>query len=264
VSIGLGTYAYFWRSTASDGGAISLPDMLTETSRLGGSVFQICDYSPIEAMTRDELMNVRDQASSLGIALELGTRGVQPDHLAHYLELAKLLGCSLVRSMLHTADPHPSPALERELLAEILPDFEAAGVVIALETYEQVGCDELVRLMESVDSRSLGICFDPAQSIAALELPHEVIERTAPHVVSLHIKDFAFSRRAGGQGFTLTGIPLGDGQLDYQHLVETIQPDARGINQILEHWLPWQGTQEETAALESSWTTHGMDFLLSR
>jgi hypothetical protein len=45
--------------------------------------------------------------------------------------------------------------------------------------------------------------------VAELELPHEVVDRTAPYVKTVHIKGFAFTRQAGWVGFTLAGCPLG-------------------------------------------------------
>ena len=100
--------------------------------------------------------------------------------------------------------------------------------------------------MRQVDSPALGICLDPGNCVAALEPPTSTIERTAPYVRNLHVKDFAFSRRDGWVGFTFAGCPLGEGLLDYDFMIDTVRPDERGINQIIEHWLPWQGDSATT------------------
>jgi len=236
--------------------------MLQDARRLGATVFQICDYPPLEAMDRVDLTALREEAAGNGLRLEIGTRGVDVAHLRRYLSIAQHLDAGLVRSMVATADAVPALDAAAANLIEIMPEFETAGVQLSLETYEQVSCADLVALVARVGSSRLGICLDPANSIAALDLPADVIRLTAPFVTNVHVKDFAFARREGGQGFTVTGTRLGTGQLDYAGMIAAIDPGTRGVNLILEHWMPWQGDEASTVALEEEWTEHGMAFLL--
>ena len=80
----------------------------------------------------------------------------------------------------------------------------------------------------------------------------------------MHVKDFAFSRREGWVGFTYAGTKLGEGLLDYDAMAARICPNERGINQVIEHWLVWQGDSAATCAVEDEWTKHSIDFLRSR
>jgi sugar phosphate isomerase/epimerase len=262
--IGLSTYAFFWQHSSLAKHPLTLADMLQLTRDQDVDVFQICDYAPLLGYSATELRDLRALADDLGIRLELGTRGVLPDHLASFLDLAGTLGSSLVRSMINTAEHRPSLAEAESLLRTALPAYEAAGVTIALETYEQVQSRDLVALVESVASPSLGICLDPANSVAALENPIDVIDRCAPYVANIHVKDFAFTRRGGWVGFTLEGVPLGTGLLDYDHLLEAVRPDERGINQIIEHWLPLGDTIDGTIAAENDWNTSNLQYLRSK
>jgi sugar phosphate isomerase/epimerase len=262
--IGLGTYAYFWQHSSLAPHPLTLADMLQLSHDEGAEVFQICDYAPILAYSAAELRDLRSLADDLGIELELGTRGVLPDHLASFLRMAETLGAGVVRSMINTAEHQPTLTEAESLLRTALPAFESAGVTVALETYEQVRSSDLVSLVEAVASPSLGICLDPANSVAALEHPRDVIDRCAPYVANIHVKDFAFTRRGGWVGFTLEGAPLGTGLLDYDYLLETVKPAERGINQIVEHWLPLGETIEETIALENTWNTSNLQYLRSK
>ncbi|PRY66943.1 sugar phosphate isomerase/epimerase [Glaciihabitans tibetensis] len=262
--IGLGTYSFFWQHSSLVAEPLTLADMLRRTRELDVEVFQICDYPQLLDYSAAEARELRVVADGLGIQLELGTRGVQSDHLASYLSLAETLGATVVRSMINTADHKPSLDEAEGLLRTVLPSFEGAGVTVALETYEQVRSADLVALIEAVASPSLGICLDPANSVAALENPVEVIDRCAPYVANIHSKDFAFTRRGGWVGFTLEGVPLGTGLLDYDYLLEKVRPDERGINQIIEHWLPLGETIEDTIRLENSWNTSNLQYLRSK
>ena len=264
--VGLGTYCFFWQHQAvlPDGATASplgLPDMLRLSAELGAEVFQICDYAPLLSLSAGELRDLRALAADLALPLELGTRGVVPDHLASFLGLADTLGASLVRSMLYAPDSRPTLAEAERMLRVALPAFEAAGVTLTLETYEQVSSGELVGVVEQLGSDSLGICLDPANNVAGLENPRDVVERCAPYVRNIHVKDFRYVRLHGWVGFELSGAPLGEGLLDYDHLVRTVDPDTRGISRVLEHWVPWRGDLDEAIATERDWTTRNLAIL---
>lgn len=252
--IGTGSYAYFWRWSSRVDEPWSLAAQLADTAELGGAVFQICDYPPLLELDVAGLREVRRLADDLGLRLELGTKGVQCEHLARFLALADALGATLVRSMLFTPESRPTLAEADAELREVLPAYEAAGVTLALETYEQVATGDLVTLVETIGSDRLGICLDPANSVAALEHPADVVERCAPYTASIHVKDFAFTRRDGWVGFTLEGARFGEGLLDYDQLDRAVRPDERSITRIVEHWLPWQGDAATTIRMEDDWT----------
>ncbi|MDA5140287.1 TIM barrel protein [Streptomyces sp. AD681] len=263
MAYGISTYAYFWRISSRAPEPMGLPDMLRDTAELGGQVFQICDYTAIETYDRARLADLRDTAADLGLTLELGTRGIRPDHLLRYLDLAGELGVTLVRSMLNTADHRPDTTEAVALLKEAVPRYAAVGVTLGLETYEQVATDDLVSVVRAVDDPHLGIVLDPGNSVARLERPADVVAATAPYVVNIHVKDFAFTRRDGWVGFTYAGCPLGEGLLDYDAMIAAVGPGDRGINQIVEHWLPWQDEgYDATARLEHQWTQHSINTLL--
>ncbi|GAA1198982.1 TIM barrel protein [Streptomyces hebeiensis] len=263
MAYGLSTYCYFWRISARAPRPLTVEEMLRDARELGAEVFQICDYAPIETYDDTRLAAVRATAEDLGIALELGTRGIRPGHLATYLGLAEKLGARFVRSMLNTAEHRPGTAEATGLLRESVPRYAERGVTLGLETYEQVSTDDLLAVVRAVDDPHLGVVLDPGNCVARLEHPRAVVEATAPYVVNIHVKDFAFSRRDGWVGFTYAGCPLGEGLLDYAHMVHTVRPEQRGINQIAEHWLPWQDEGfETTARIEDQWTRHSINTLL--
>lgn len=262
--IGLSSYAFFWQLSDKVSEPLSIHDALRRTAELGVGLFQICDYAPLDSMSDDELAAVRRTADSLGITLELGTKGIRPEHLLRFLHIARILEANLLRTMFNVPGHAPDTDEATAIFTKILPAFEAAGVRIAVETYEQVPTARILDVIRRVDSPYLGICSDPANTVAALEMPREVIDAVAPYVLNMHIKDFAFSRKEGWVGFTYSGAPLGEGLLDYDYMAGKIQPAQRNINQIVEHWLPWQDSEAETIRLENQWTQQSLEFLRSK
>ncbi|MFV0461079.1 MAG: sugar phosphate isomerase/epimerase family protein [Actinomycetales bacterium] len=260
MAIGLSTYSLFWQWHETADKPMPLAGQLELTRKYGADLLQICDYPALDDLADRDLRQIATTAEGLGLGLELGTRGLHPDHLRSYLRLADVLGVRLVRSMVRADEAAHAP----QLLASAIADYERAGVALALETYEQVPTARLIQIVDEIDSPSLGICLDPGNCVAALETPRQTIDLVAHRVLNLHVKDFAFTRQQGWVGFTYAGAKLGQGQLDLEYLLAAVRPDERGINQIVEHWLVWQGDSATTRRVELEWTQHSVQVLQAR
>jgi len=256
-SIGLSTYSFFWQWHETAPRPLSLADIVAKTASWGVNLLQLCDHPALDRYDAAQAADLAAAGRDLGVSYELGTRGLDTAHLLHYLELAGHLDVTLVRSMVKREEIADAPGL----LAKVVPAYSDAGVTLALETYEQIPTGTLVDLVAGADSPYVGIVLDPGNSVAALETPRSTIDLTAPLVRNLHVKDFAFSRQAGWVGFTYAGARLGEGLLDYDYLVEQVRPYERGINQVVEHWLVWQGDSDTTCHLEDDWTLHNLAYL---
>lgn len=243
---------------------MGLPQMLEQCAEMDVKLFQICDFEAIVQMSDAGLAALRKQAEDFGIELELGTKGVSPDVLDRYLHIARQLNVSLLRSMFNSPTHRPTLDEAEALLRRALPEFEASGVRLCLETYEQVSSRDMMSVINRIDSPWLGVCLDPANCVAALEQPSDVINNTADRVFNLHVKDFHFTRQAGWVGFNLVGCPLGEGLLAYDEMIEKVRPKERGIHQIVEHWLPWETNAVTTSRLENQWTRHSLNYIRNR
>jgi len=271
--LGLSTYAYFWRMSDRVPSPMSLDDALRDAAAHDGvDLFQICDHLPLDTASDDRLAAIRALADELGLALEVGTRGTDPAHLARYLHIAQVLGATLVRSMWTSGDDQPDAAETERRLRQALPAYEAAGVTLALETYEVVATADLVAVVRAIGSDHLGICLDPANTVARLEQPADVVAMTAPYVVNWHVKDSGFTRSPGWVGFQYTGVRTGTGVLDHDAVRAAIDPDVRGINRVIEFWLPWQDASvgnsddpaQTTTRIEAEWTEHTIEYIRSK
>ena len=261
--IGLGTYAYFWQHSDRVPEPLSLVAALEDTRAQGVELFQICDYAPLETMSDAELRDAARAARELGVAIELGTKGIDPEHLSRFLRFAEVFDARLVRSMLYGPESRPSLAEAETWLRHAMDAYESADVTVALETYEQVPTSRLVEVVERVGSSHLGICLDPANVVAQLESPRTCVEQTAGFAKNVHVKDFAFARQPGWVGFTYSGAAMGTGLHDYDHLLAAVRPRERGINEIVEHWLQWQSDAETTIRTEREWTRITLEHLRS-
>lgn len=253
MKVGISTYAYRWELEKLPPAPETIIHLLEKTREAGGEVFQICDYEPIETFSEVELRKIRSKAEELNIELELGTQGVEFEHLKFYIDLAAFLEVRTIRSMVHSRRTKPDIKTAADWLRKLLPLLEKNKVTLALETYEPVQTKNLVELVEEISHPAVGICLDPANSLAELEVPDQVIERVLPYVTNVHLKDFIYQRKDRTIGFDLIGTPVGEGQLDLKFMLNQVKTLKRPLNGIIELWLPAQETMEQTLKVQDDW-----------
>lgn len=256
MRLGIGSYAYAW-SIGVPGHRPARPmtvfDLLAEAVRLGVRVIQVCDNLPLTSLTRGELDEFERRAVAAGVAVEVGMRGLQPDNVRTHLRLAERFHSPFVRLVVDGPGDEPAPAEVVARLRALLPEFQRAGVKVAVENHDRFKARTLVGILEQVGAEDAGICLDTVNSFGALEGPEVVVQQLAPYTLNLHVKDFTIERMASKMGFVLTGCPAGEGRLDLPWLLEQLRRAGRDVNAILETWPPWGPTLEATLARERLW-----------
>ncbi len=264
MKLGIGTYAYAW-AIGVPGHAPSQPmsalDFIRRSAELGVSLVQIADNLPLDQLDPAEFETLLAEARRLNVSIEVGTRGLQPDHLRRYLQIAQDCGSSLLRIVVDTRDHHPEPPEIIDTVSRIIPDFEQANVTLAIENHDRFKARTLAHIIDSVGSSHLGICLDTVNSFGALEGPDLVIETLGPYVVNLHVKDFAIRRVDHNMGFVLEGTPAGQGMLDIPRLVGRLQGYQHDFNAILELWPPPEDELAATIAKEDAWAMQSVRYL---
>lgn len=264
MKVGLSSYTYGW-GVGVPGWTLPQPltpmTLLERTAALGVHVLQICDNLPLDALDAAALDAFLVRAGQLDVAIEVGTRGIAPAHLRNYIRLAKQAGSPICRVVVDTPAYQPTVTELVGALRAMLPEFEAAGVVLAIENHDRFLVRELVAVMEQVNSPSLGICLDTANSFGALEGPDIVVPALAPWTVNLHLKDFAIERLWHNLGFVVQGRPLGQGCLDVPWLLESLAANGRDVNAIIEQWTPPEDDLAETVCKEADWAEQSVRYL---
>jgi len=237
--------------------------LLRKAVELGVGVVQFADNLPLLDLPRRDVEALREIARDSGIAIELGTRGAEPAHLAACLELCRQLDVRLLRTLTRPATSSPDLAQVRDWVKDVLPDFEAAQVALAFENYERHTAAELAGLIESIGSPQVGVCLDMVNSLGALETPRQVVEILAPYVLNLHMKDFEISRVPSMMGYVVEGRPVGQGRIPVGWVLEELARRGRTPNVIIELWTPFENSLEQTIAKEQDWARRSVAYLLS-
>jgi sugar phosphate isomerase/epimerase len=235
--------------------------LLHKAAEMGVKVVQIADNLPLDRLSASEQSNLLTEARLLDLDLEVGTRGIAPEHLQNYLEIAVRFGSPILRTLLDTKEHKPSPDEAAELLRSVLPEFERAGVTIAVENHDRFKSTALLDIVGRCESPFIGICLDTVNSFGALEGPDEVVKNLGPHTVNLYFKDFRIHRLDHNMGFLVEGTPAGKGMLDAPWLLDRLQAFDHPFNTILELWSVPEPDPLATTEKESAWAAESITYL---
>jgi 3-oxoisoapionate decarboxylase len=227
---------------------------------------QIADNLPLHELPDHELDQLRDAAMARGLVLEVGTRSLDPEHLARYIAIAHRIGARILRTVLSGSlfGPKQLAAAEAAIL-KLLPALERQGVTLALENNEAFSSLEFAGIISRIASPYVGICLDTANSLGRPETLQTVVENLADHAVVLHAKDYDIRRIDTRMGFSVVGTAAGDGRVDFNWVFAELRRRGRsGISVIVEHWPPFAGTIEESVRIEQEWLSRSLLFLRSK
>ncbi len=240
---------------------LGAPALLDRAAALGVRVLQVCDNLPLHCLPPAEIEAFARRADEREISVEVGTRGIGHDHLRTYLHLAERLRSPILRAVVDTADHRPDADEVVATLREMSPEFEQAGVCLAIENHDRFPARALADIVRRIDSPCVGICLDTANSFGALEGPAVVLEVLGPLAVNLHLKDFSVDRARHNLGFVIEGRPVGQGRLDVPWLLEGLRAYGRDVNAILEQWTPPEDTLAATIHKEEVWAAQSIEYL---
>ena len=240
--------------------------LLEKAVEANAAVVQIADNLPLHELPDPELDQLRDAAAARGLALEAGTRGLDPEHLTRYISISHRIGARILRTVLSgSLLPPKQLAAAEAAIRQVLPTLEEQGVTLALENNEAFSAVEFAGIISRIASPYVGICLDTANSLGRPETFRTVVEKLAEHAVVLHAKDYDIRRIDTRMGFSVVGTPAGDGRVDFDWVLAELNRRGRsGISVILEHWPPFAGTIEESIRIEQEWFSRSVQFLRSK
>jgi sugar phosphate isomerase/epimerase len=237
-------------------------ELFDETVRLGLDGLHL-DDGVLENLDGSYLQEVGAAARERGLYLEynfsmdLAGRGIGIQHdLDEAIATARALGADIVKVGMDLKRPRPVSAsrFHPDVMGQIksfasrlkasAPAAEATGIKIAVENHCDSFSEEILWLLDRVDSTVVGACVDTVNSLMVMEDPMQAIENLAPRSFTNHFRDdrIEFQR----YGFKLTGTAVGEGDIDMQRAYEIIKTGStmRRINIETEMEIPLDSMEE--------------------
>ena len=195
---------------------------------------QLCENLKYAGYSRETLERLADYLREKNIAVELGMYGATYENLKRHVELAKLFGASFLRLAVGEkkdgvdTDPKVLAATLNRVLAE-----DEGNIEIGIENHFDLTTDEIISVVESAKNPRLGVVYDTTNAIHLMERPEETLEKMAPYLKSVHLKDFKMDKTEAS--ITMNGRVWGEGSLDTLGLLQTIErthPEATIIMEL--------------------------------
>lgn len=264
MQLGISSYTYTW----AVGVPGSIPEkpltaygLIDKAALAGISLVQIADNMPLEKLTKGDLLDLKQHASEKGVSIEMGGRGLTPQHTMKCLEAAEVLGSPILRMVIDGEGFEPDLQTIISIITDFVPELKSRNIKLAIENHDRFKAREFEKIINNAGSEMVGICLDSVNSMGAGEGFETVSEILAPYTINLHVKDFVIHRVSHKMGFVIEGRPAGKGMLNIPGLFRNIDQYSRCRSAILELWTPPEKSIEETIIKEEKWALESVQFL---
>ncbi|HEA67677.1 MAG TPA: sugar phosphate isomerase/epimerase [Desulfobacterales bacterium] len=164
--------------------------------------------------------------------LEAGKNEKAFDEMMASIEYAHDIGANVMRvvgsSLMFRFEPH-GPQIEKlsQMFSEAVKEAEKYGIKLADENHIDFDSDEMLTLINNVNSPYFGINFDTGNFMRVLDDPVQGMEKLAKHVYATHIKDLKPQKGAAvNDWFFFSSTPIGDGFVDNQKLAQILKDNG--------------------------------------
>ncbi len=243
MKVGVDTYSYhrlfgeIYPNQADPGRRWEFEQSIDEVIRLGvdGISLETCfmpAYGP-EDLARiraklDEHELERVVAWGHPDGLEGGRNTAAAREMESHLDTATAIGADVMRivgsSLMFRDEPH-GPQIERisAILRESVKKAEDAGVRLAIENHIDFTADEILEILDQVDSEFLGVNFDTGNTLRVFEDPVVAAEKLAEATLATHVKDIDPGHGSPTDWTFWASAPAGGGIIDLPGVIGALQ-----------------------------------------
>lgn len=150
--------------------------------------------------------------------------------MEEYILLCRNLGIDILRIVgsnrrLMNEMPKETQRIQvTQRLKESIRLAEDCGVKLAIENHQDFLAEDILRILEEVDSPNLGVNYDTGNSLRLQEEPVQAAMLLAPYIIATHIKDVKPVYGGNPQDWTFyASVPAGQGIVNLPSVVEVIE-----------------------------------------
>ena len=235
MKVGIDNYCYhrffgeIYAQQKDPGRRITIEWFVDRAKQLGvdGVSLESCFFPGFEPSYLDGLKSQLDAAGLMRVfawghpdGLEGGKSKAAYKEMVEMIPHARRLGADVMRvvgsSLMFRFENHQEQ-IERltGMFREAVRVAADHGVKLAIENHIDFTSDEIVQLLDQVDSDHLGVNFDTANFARLLDDPVKGMRKLAPRVLATHIKDLKVNAQASvDDWFFFSSTPVGDGFVD--------------------------------------------------
>ncbi len=181
------------------------------------------------------------------------------DALLGHIPLAARLGATVMRfvggsSSTRSLPREPQIRTLVKWLRDACRTAEDHGVYLAMENHADFDTQEMLRILEGVDSEYLRVNLDTGNALRVFDDPVQATRLLAPYTVATHLKDIAVHQGSPREFAFWRSCPIGQGIVDIPAVVQELHgagyDGALTVEIDLVH-PTWERLPEETIVRES-------------
>jgi sugar phosphate isomerase/epimerase len=191
--------------------------------------------------------------------LERGLNEQAFKEMKSFIPLAKTIGADVMRvtgssfSFRHE-NHHEQIQRLKVQFKEAVKIAEDFGVKMAVENHIDFTANEILELLEAVNSPNFGVNFDTGNFLRLLDDPVRGMEILGKHTLAVHLKDLQVNTKEAKptDWFFFSGVPVGQGLIDNQTLANILNKSGfKGFLAVeIDHpTYEWRGREDEAVAL---------------
>ena len=171
------------------------------------------DWGCLGGAEPEHLEKVKKELIKHNMYAEVAMRGINPLKISEALEVCRSIGADLLRTYCCFGE-YDSEALKKapENFKKIIALLKKYRIKFAVENHEEETSDEIIEIINKVNSPWIGAHCDIGNSMMAWEDPLEAVEKLAPFAFSSHFKDHIIIKE--DDEYKVCGVPLGRGNIN--------------------------------------------------
>lgn len=252
----------FWHAVAQ--GRMDARGLVDLAAEWQVPVVQLCDNLPVEKWTDGEVACLRDYAAGKPVALDVGTRGSQPEHLRRMITIARGFGSPILRLAIDSPGDLPSTEQVVTRLRPLQRDLRLAGVTLAIENQDRFASDALAWIVGELEHDHVAVSLDTGSSLAIPEGTRQVVETLSPWTSNVVMRDYVVARPGHRQGLVVEGRPAGEGSVDVGWVLSQVRRYGRDVDVVAEGWTTPEATIDQTLQREREWAKRSVENLRKR
>lgn len=239
-----------------------LKSIAEQAHHLGIERLQICENARPLDLPTSEWEEFLQKSKELGVEVQMGGKTLEPAILERYLQMAVGIPSRTLRVVLEGEEGPPTPEQVDGFLYPAVDLAKKYSMRIALENHFDLSVRQLVAAVRPFPPDLLGFCVDAANSLRRFEPVEQVFECLGARAFCYHLKDFKVA--GSNVGFTVTGAPLGKGDLNLDWVLDAISKSQEEPEIYLENWVPATGVWEADTQKDWQWLSESVAMLKDR
>lgn len=180
------------------------------------------EFGTLESADPNYLKAIRRAIEDRNLYCEIDTRFTSLKEIKKAIYIANYLGADVIRTYMFRLGSY-----NQEKLPEIIADLKQAipllkqnRIKLAIENHEEETADELISVIEAVNSQWIGAHLDIGNGMMAWEDPITTCKKLAPYTISTHFKDHMVTMHNDIP--VVCGMPLTEGSIDLEECFKII------------------------------------------